>query len=325
VIELRHLEIETDGVTLHVVEAGPPDGPPILLSHGFPDFWYTWRHQIPVLAAAGYHVLCPDQRGYGDSDVPEAVGAYNIHRLTDDLLGVLDHFHLERAVFVGHDWGALIVWAMARLHPARTGAICAMSVPLFSPSIPPLEHFRAHGGTSHYVVQLQELGFENTLVAAADGDVRSFFRGMLTSRPDALPSVDGTARAKPSRAPLPRWLTEEDLAYYAAQFGRTGLFGGVSYYRNLDGYWRATRERPYTDMSMPILFMTGELDSVHRSPWNAVDGVPDGTDAVDAMRRVLPDLRGAVFVEGAAHWNQQERADETNRALLSFVSEVSPT
>jgi pimeloyl-ACP methyl ester carboxylesterase len=326
--ELRHHQVMAGGVELHVVEAGPASGPPIVLSHGFPELWYSWRFQIPALADAGYHVICPDQRGYGDSTVLPNVGDYGIEHLTGDLVGLLDHFGHDRAVFVGHDWGALIVWGMARLHPQRASAICAMSVPLFAPADPPLEHFTKAGGTDFYVVQFQRLGFEGDFVEMFGGP-QAFFRTLLaTPMPtEEVGTLDGAAsdaRQNQSALPLPGWLTEEDLTYYEEKFDKTGLFGGMSYYRNLDANWRLMKDIPYESMSMPILFITGSLDFVYTSPWNAIVGVEPETTAIDAMERVLPDFRGSVFIEGAGHWNQQENADETNAALLRFLSEVSP-
>jgi pimeloyl-ACP methyl ester carboxylesterase len=327
--ELRNHQVMTGGVELHVVDAGPASGPPIVLSHGFPEIWYSWRFQIGALADAGYHVICPDQRGYGDSRVLPNVEDYGIEHLTGDLLGLLDHFGHEHAVFVGHDWGALIVWGMARLHPGRASAICAMSVPLFAPAEPPLEHFTKTAGADFYVIRFQRLGFEGEFLKMFGG-TRAMFRTILATPLEPTEDV-GKLDGKPAEArrnqpplPLPAWLTEDDLTYYEEKFEKTGLFGGISYYRNLDANWRLLNDIPYESMSMPILFMAGSLDFVYTSPWNAVAGVEPGTSAIDAMIRVLPDFRGAVFIEGAGHWNQQEKPDDTNAALLRFLSEVSP-
>src|SRR3546814_7964880 len=119
--------VATNGIELNVVEAG--DGFPVVLAHGFPELSYSWRHQVPALADAGYKVICPDQRGYGKSDRPDAIADYDIHHLTDDLLGLLDEAGHEKAVFVGHDWGSMVVWQMALLHPERVAGVMGMSVP----------------------------------------------------------------------------------------------------------------------------------------------------------------------------------------------------
>jgi pimeloyl-ACP methyl ester carboxylesterase len=322
--ELRHHQVQTNGVELHVVEAGPLGGPPIVLAHGFPELWYSWRFQIGILADAGYHVICPDQRGYGDSTVLSNIEDYGIAPLTGDLLGLLDHFGHDQAVFVGHDWGAIIAWGMAQLHPRRAQAICAMSVPLFAPSDPPLEHFAKVGGPDFYVIHFQRPGFEQELLEA-QGGIDAMFRGLARPPEDLEEVVRDPTIATPNRSlPLPAWLTEDDITYYAEKFEKTGLFGGMSYYRNLDANWRLLKDISYGSMAMPILFMSGALDFVPTSPWNAVAGVEAGTSAVDAMTQVLPDFRGAVFIEGAGHWVQQEKADATNEALLRFLSEVSP-
>jgi pimeloyl-ACP methyl ester carboxylesterase len=321
---LRHHQVTTDSAELHVVEAGPPGGPPVVLAHGFPELWYSWRYQIGPLADAGYHVICPDQRGYGDSTVLPNVEDYGIGHLTDDLLSLLDHFGHEQAVFVGHDWGALIVWGMAKLHPERAHAICAMSVPLFAPADPPLEHFAKAGGTDFYVIHFQRPGFEQDFLEA-QGGTHALFRGLAIPPEDLEKFAKDPAGLVPNQSlPLPAWLTEDDVNYYAGKFEKTGLFGGMSYYRNVDANWRLLKDIPYETMSMPILFMSGSLDFVYTSPWNAVAGVAPGTGAVEAMLQVVPDFRGAVFIEGAGHWNQQEKADDTNAALLRFLAEVSP-
>jgi pimeloyl-ACP methyl ester carboxylesterase len=327
-VELKHQLVVVNGATLHVVEAGPASGPPVMLSHGFPDIWYTWRYQIPELADAGYHVICPDQRGYGESECFDTVEAYGIQHLTGDLLGLLDYFGHEQAVFVGHDWGALIVWGIARLHPGRAKAVLAMSVPLFSPPDPPIEHFTKAAGSDYYVVHLQQPGAENDLGRTWGGDLRAMFRQVLVTPPPATPTIgqnpaSGSPPASPS-SELPPWLSRADLDYYAERFTKTGFFGGAGYYRNLDANWRLMRDIPYDVMTMPIRFMTGTEDFVYNSPWNAVAGISDATPAIDAMAQALPDFRGAVFIEGAAHWNQQENAPDTNAALLAFLDEVSP-
>lgn len=319
--ELRHHQLEVNDIRLHVVEAGPRSGPAVVLAHGFPELWYSWRHQIPALADAGYHVICPDQRGYGDSDRPDRVEDYGIRHLTGDLLGLLDAFGHDDAVFVGHDWGALICWGMARLHPARVTAVCAMSVPLFSPADPPVEHFITSAGSGFYVVAFQEPGYE----AAMEANPRETMRWTLTAPPPDTSCADTgetPAGLTPPPETLPEWLTEADLDYYAAAFEKSGFFGGVCYYRNLDDNWRLMKDVPYEAMSMPVLFMSGSLDWVHTSPWGAVAGTE--LTGVAAMEQVLPDFRGAVFIEGADHWNLEQNAADTNAALLRFLGDVSP-
>jgi pimeloyl-ACP methyl ester carboxylesterase len=321
--DLKHRTIATNGIQLHVVEAGLSSGEPVVLCHGFPELWYSWRHQIPALADAGYHVIAPDQRGYGESDKPVHVDDYGIGQLTGDLLGLLDEFGHDEAVFVGHDWGALITWGMARLHPARVRAMCAMSVPLFSPELAPVEHFTKSAGEGFYVVQFQQPGAEAGMAA----DPRATFRAILGTPPAEASTAGKTlpaeAQAPPPVAQLPAWLTEDDIDYFASAFEKGGFFGPVSYYRNLDANWLATKDIPYEVMSMPILFMTGSEDWVHTSPWGGVAGTK--LTGIEAMRELLPDFRGTVLIEGAGHWNQQEKAAATTAALLEFLAGATST
>ena len=270
-------------------------------------------------------MICPDQRGDGDSTVPPNVEDYGIGHLTDDLLDLLDQFDHDQAVFVGHDWGALIVWGMAQLHPRRARAICAMKRPPLRPSRPARRAFRKGRRTGLLRASTSSARGLNKSSSTRGWYPTAMFRGLATP-PEDLEQVTrdpgGTSRTR--AVPLPAWLTEDDVNYYAEKFEKTGLFGGMSYYRNLDANWRLLKDIPYKSISMPVLFMTGRRDSVYTSPWNAVAGVEPGTSAVDAMTQVLPNFRGAVLIEGAGHWNQQEKADDTNRALLRFLSEVSP-
>lgn len=295
--------IDTNGIRLHVAEAGPAGGVPVVLVHGFPELGYSWRHQVPVLAEAGYHVIVPDQRGYGGSDRPARVEDYGIDELTADLLGLLDHYGLQDAVFVGHDWGALVCWGMARLHPDRIRAMLAMSVPLFSPDKPPIEHFRRTAGEDFYVVKVQQPGVEDAL----GRDAHAMMRGAFAQGDQALPD----------------WITQVEVDHYGDTFARTGFFGPVNYYRNLDADWRLMKDIPYSAMSMPIAFMTGTEDWVYTSPWGSVAG----TDAtgIEAMAQVLPDFRGTTYIYGAGHWNQQQEPEQTSRGLLEFLGQVGST
>src|SRR5713101_3793178 len=317
---VTHRRVATNGIELHVAECGPADGRPVVLCHGFPELWYSWRHQLPVLAAAGYRAIAPDLRGYGDCDHPDRVEDYGIGPLAADLLGLVDELGANNPIFVGHDWGALIVWDLARLHPERVSAMCAMSVPLFAPPAPPTEMFeRLFKDQFFYILYFQEVGPAEEELAR---DPRVTMRRMLWS-------ISGAAlagRESPLAAPRPRegtgfldtladppdqlpdWLTEEDVDYYAASFRRSGFFGPVSYYRNLDANWQGTKDIPIDTISMPSCFIGGALDPV----------IGRSRAGIKIMEE-LPDFRGATLIEGAGHWNQQEKADETNAALLEFL------
>ena len=318
--DVTHEQIPTNGIHLHVAVAGPEDGPPVVLCHGFPELWYSWRHQLAALADAGYRAMAPDLRGYGASSRPGEVADYGSDKLTGDLAGLLDHYGYEQAAFVGHDWGAMLVWEMGRLRPERVASICNMSVPYSSSPAAPTEIFEViFEGKFFYMLYFQPVG---PAEAEFEADPRRFLRTMLYAAggegmagADLLPDVprEGTRFMDilpPAPEVLPAWLTEADVDVYAAAFEESGFFGPVSFYRNMDANWERSKDIPASVYTMPTAFITGSLD-----PVNAM--MPG---AAEAMAEVLPDFRGGTLVDGAGHWVQQERPAETNAALLEFLA-----
>ena len=295
---LRHGRLSTNGIELHVAEQG--DGRPVVLCHGFPEFWYSWRHQLPALADAGWRVLAPDMRGYGDSSRPAEVDAYDVLTLCDDMVGLLDALGEERAIFVGHDWGATVVWQLAVARPERVEAVVGMSVPFVPrPPAPPIEILRRRLGEEFYVVWLQEPGVADEALAR---DVRR----TLTAR--EVWTAEWAARD--DQAPRPRFMTEEDLRVYVEAFERTGFGGGLNWYRNLDRNWELTERFAERRVEQPALFITGSRDPVR------LFMPPEG------MEGWVTDLRDTVVIEGAGHWVQQERPEEVNDALLGFLERI---
>ncbi len=321
--DIVHEQIPTNGIELHVAVAGPADGRPVVLCHGFPELWYSWRHQLGALGDAGYRAFAPDLRGYGGSSHPRDVAAYGSDQLTADLCGLLDHYGYESAVFSGHDWGSMVVWELGRLHPERAAAICNMSVPYSQAPGPPTEVFRhLFGDAFFYMLYFQDVG---PAEAEFDEDPRRFVRTMLYSagaegmaNPDPLVPNAPAAGTRfldiltPPPDVLPAWLTEHDVDVYTSGLRQGGLFGPVSFYRNLDANWERSKDMPASRYSMPTGFITGSLDPVNLM-------MPG---AVEAMADVLPDFRGATVIDGAGHWVQQEKPAETNAALLSFLASV---
>jgi pimeloyl-ACP methyl ester carboxylesterase len=315
---IRERTVETNGVTLRVTEAG--EGPPVVLAHGFPELAYSWRHQIPALAAAGYHVIAPDQRGYGGSTRPDAVEDYDIAHLTGDLLGLLDDVGEDRAVFVGHDWGSLVVWQLALLAPERVAGVVGMSVP-FVPraAMPPVQLMRmVFADTFFYIVYFQEPGVADAELAADPAATMTRLLAGLTLPEEAAfestglaaPDGRGFVDRLPEPKGLPGWLTQAELDHYIAEFARTGFTGGINWYRNMDRNWELTPQLDGAHVSVPSLFIGGTRDPV------LVMTPPD------APLQFLDDHRGNVLVEGAGHWVQQERPDEVNAALVDFLGQV---
>lgn len=322
--QITHEQIPANGITLHVACAGPVDGEPVVLCHGFPELWYSWRHQVDALANAGYRALALDMRGYGLSSRPQGdVAEYGSDRLTADLCGLLDHYGYDQAHFVGHDWGAIVLWEMAKLHPSRMRSLYNMSVPLMQAPAPPVGLFdHIFAGKFFYIVYFQEVGVAEKEL---ESDPRLFLRTMLYSVSGEGMS-DGSPRPTLARegttmleslgvAPehLPQWLSEGDVNLYALAFADGGFFGPLSYYRNLDANWERSHDIPATTISMPVGFLTGSLDPVKAM-------TPGGEEA---MAKVLPDYRGVTVIEGAGHWVQQERPQETTAALLTFLRSLS--
>jgi pimeloyl-ACP methyl ester carboxylesterase len=309
---------------MQVAEAG--EGPLVLLCHGFPELAHSWRHQVPALAEAGYRAVAPDQRGYGGTDAPEPVEAYTILHLVGDLVGLLDHYREERAVVVGHDWGALVAWAAATIRPERFRAVCGMSVP-YVPRMPvrPTDMMKAMAGDRFfYMLYFQEPG---PAEAELEADVRTTLRRILFSASGSVPADHAFRTDLPRSAgfldamiepeKLPEWLPEADLDVYVEAFRRTGFRGGLNWYRNLDRNWELMAPWVGAKVSVPALFVGGARDLVVTGP----PGGP-GNPMMTAMPSFVPDLRGTVLVEGAGHWNQQEKPEETNRALLEFLASL---
>jgi pimeloyl-ACP methyl ester carboxylesterase len=291
--------VTANGIELNVVEQG--EGPLVVLCHGFPELAYSWRHQLPALAQAGYRVLAPDMRGFGGSSAPAEIEAYDVVTLCEDMNGLLDWAGEQSAMFVGHDWGANVTWWMSVLHPERVRAVAGLSVP-FVPRAPaaPMPIMRRHLGEDFYIVWFQQPGVAD---AALAGDVR---RTLTTSRQWTAQWAEEDG---PAREPPP-WMSEDELKVYVEAFERTGFTGGLNWYRNIDRNWELTASVGERRIEQPALFLTGELDPVRRF-------MP-----AEAMNGWVTDLRAEIVVPGAGHWVQQQEPDAVNAALLGFLSGV---
>ncbi|WP_204080896.1 alpha/beta fold hydrolase [Mycobacterium riyadhense] len=311
--------VDTNGLQLHVIEAGDRGAPVVILAHGFPELAYSWRHQIPALAEAGYHVLAPDQRGYGGSSCPEAIEAYNIHELTADMVGLLDHVGAERAVWIGHDWGAIVVWNAPLLHPDRVAGVAALSVPVVPrPRTPPTQALRDRFGENFfYILYFQEPGVAD---AELSRDPARTMRRMIGGlqlpgdRSAALrmlaPGPEGFIDRLPEPPGLPDWISQDELDHYISEFTRTGFTGGLNWYRNFDRNWETTAELNGATISVPCLFIGGTADPVLTFTRR------------DRAAEVITGPYREVMIDGAGHWLQQERPDEVNAALIEFLRTV---
>ncbi len=311
--------VDTNGVRLRVWEAGRRGDPLVLLAHGFPELAYSWRHQIPVLAAAGYHILAPDQRGYGGSSRPESVDDYDIVALTGDLVGLIDEVGAERATVVGHDWGSIIAWHMPLMHPDRVAAVAGLSgPPVPRPRRPPTVLWRSKFGANFFYI----LYFQQPGVADADlgRDPATTMRRILAAPSPwneqqvalmSRPGPQGYVERLLEPRTLPSWLNQVELDYYIEQFTRTGFTGALNWYRNFDRNWELTADTAATTISVPALFLIGDSDPVLSFA------------ATDRYEEVVSGPYRQVIIKGAGHCIQQERPGEVNAALLDLLSKVA--
>jgi pimeloyl-ACP methyl ester carboxylesterase len=289
--------IAANGIELNVIEDG--EGPLVVLCHGFPELAYSWRHQIPALAGAGFRVVAPDMRGFGRSSAPREIESYDVVTLCADMTGLLDDLGEQSAIFVGHDWGANVVWQLALQQPQRVRAVAGLSVP-FVPRAPaaPIPIMRRHLGEDFYIVWFQEPDVADTALAQ---DVR---RTLTTSRQWTADwaEEDGGRREPPA------WLSEQELDVYVEAFERTGFTGGLNWYRNIDRNWELSEPFAERRIEQPAMFLTGGLDPVRNF-------MP-----AEAMNGWVTDLRAEIVVDGAGHWVQQQAPEAVNAALLEFIA-----
>jgi pimeloyl-ACP methyl ester carboxylesterase len=317
---LAALRIDANGIRLHFAEMG--EGPLVVLCHGFPECWYSWRHQLAALAAAGFHAVAPDMRGYGQSDRPEAVDQFTLLHLIGDMVGVLDALGAEQAVIAGHDWGAPVAWYAALLRPDRFRAVIALSVPYASSRRPvaPTSVMPRSEDALFYQLYFQQPGVAE---AELERDVRQTFVKVLASAPPLTPAngivgmvprTGGFLTLRPTPVSLPAWLNETDLNFYVNEFERTGFRGGLNWYRNIDRNWELLSPYAGAKVTVPALYVAGDRDGVVYF---------QGMDRVIAnLANDVPRLRGKIMLPGCGHWTQQERASEVNAAMIDFLRQL---
>jgi pimeloyl-ACP methyl ester carboxylesterase len=307
--------IPLNGIEMFLLEQG--QGPLVVLCHGWPELSYSWRHQIPALAAAGFHVVAPDMRGFGKTSAPADIAAYTIFDTVGDIVALIAALGEKQAVVIGHDWGAPVAWHCAMFRPDIFTGVAGLSVPPPARGRGrPLETLRQNGISNFYWQYFQKPGVAE---AEFERDVAATMRATLAGRrlssdPNkALFIEDGKGFLDDldvSR-PLPKWLTEADLAHFTEAYRQSGFRGGLNWYRNLDRNWELTAPWQDAQIRQPALFVAGSKDAV-------ITGLIGAKRLAD-MERVLTDLKGKIILEGAGHWVQQERPDEVNAALLDFL------
>jgi pimeloyl-ACP methyl ester carboxylesterase len=309
--------VETNGIRMHLAEEG--DGPLVVLCHGFPESWYSWRHQLRALAAAGFHAVAPDMRGYGRTDRPDAIDAYTLLHLVGDMIGLLDTLGAETAVIAGHDWGAPVAWHAALLRPDRFRGVIGLSVP-YRPRGPvrPTTAMPQGDDALFYQLYFQTPGLAE---AELERDVRLTTRSVLYSGSGDAP-VDAAAIAMVPRsggflsgmrnpASLPPWLAEADVDFYAGEFERGGYRGGLNWYRNMDRNWELMAPFAGARVAIPALYLVGDRDLVLH--FRGMDQL------VANLSSFVPKLQETILLPGCGHWTQQERASEVNAAMIDFL------
>lgn len=340
-----HRQIDCRGTRIHAVEQG--SGPLVILVHGFPESWYSWRHQIPVLAEAGYKVVAIDQRGFGRSSKFRVNSAYRIDQVVADIEALVDAYGERQAVVVGHDWGAPVAWTFAWLHPHRCRGVVGMSVPFagrgliglpgcpFGEIRPRDYHIELAGpGRTFYQDYFSE---QDEIINEIEEDLRKWFLGLtytVSGEAAAAAVAAGGVPADPVEAlrygplcmadgarlsdafvypeTMPGWFTDEDLDFYVGEFERAGFSGGLAFYHNVDAGWKVLEGAADHPLTPPSMFIGGEFDVA--TAW--------GAQAIERAEEKMPDYRGSHIIPSAGHWIQQESPAETNRLLLEFLAQL---
>ncbi|MEU8568424.1 alpha/beta hydrolase [Streptomyces pathocidini] len=323
---VTHHYADVNGIRLHYAEQG--EGPLVVLLHGYIECWYSWHRQFGPLAEAGYRVVAPDLRGVGRSEAPKDVEQYTLLHRTGDVVGLINALGQERAVVVGHDFGAPVAWATALVRPDLVRGVAGMSVP---PSMTPLHIGETHPfaaaraafGDDFYWLYILRPGVAD---AELDADLHRTFRNQLyrgagenprNNPPTPWTVLRDTGLIEPVDDPdeLPAWLTEDDIDTFAAEYETNGFTGSLNWYRNIDRDWELMA--PWSDAAIqpPSLFISGDRDRV-----SAIGG--NVARVLDELPAYLPDLRGTLVLPGCGHWTQMERPTEVNAALLEFLAEL---
>jgi epoxide hydrolase A/B len=316
--EIKHHFVNTNGIRMHVAESG--DGFPVVMCHGFPEIWYSWRHQIKALAEAGFRAIAPDQRGYGETDCPQPVEAYAQKQIVADIAGMLDALAIRKCVIVGHDWGGMTAWNAPLMYPERIERVIGINTP-FIPRAPirPTDAMRAMAGDGfHYILYFQTPGVaEAELERDVARSLRGFYRDPVQADPETIrktvPGVFGPKGGglldRFADGPHGKFLSDADFQVFVKAFTKTGFRGGLNWYRNIDRNWEDSPTLPQR-VEQPALMITAELDVVLRP------------EMAEGMTNWVPNPRKTVLVKGSGHWTQQEKPAEVNAAMLEFLADL---
>ena len=327
--EFEHKFVQTNGIRMHLHETGG-NGFPVVFCHGFPELWYSWRHQLRALGKAGFRAIAPDQRGYGETDAPQPLEGYAQRNLVADIVGMLDALRIDKCVIVGHDWGGMVAWNAAMMAPDRIARVVGVNTP-FMPradegfglsggeATKPTDVMRKMAGDGfHYILYFQTPGVaEAELEKDVRRSLRGFYQGpvqidvkeIAKTVPGVFGPKGGGLLDRFADRPHGKFLTTEDFEVFVKAFERTGFRGGLNWYRNIDRNWEESASLEQK-VNQPALMITAELDVVLRP------------EMAEGMEKYVPNLRKTVLVTGSGHWTQQEKPAEVNAALLDFLSDL---
>ncbi|XP_010544298.1 PREDICTED: bifunctional epoxide hydrolase 2-like [Tarenaya hassleriana] len=321
---VEHRMVRGIGGYIHLAVKGPDDGAVVLLIHGFPELWYSWRHQISGLAALGFRAVALDLRGYGDSQAPPEISSYSAMQVVGDLVAVISAVTAsddEKVFVVGHDWGAVMAWYLCLFRPDKVKALVNLSVPFTlkptdpSPAVKPVEMLRAFYGDDYYISRFQEPGaIEAEFAEVGTERVLKRFFTFRTPGPLIIPEDKSFWGHPDTPIPLPSWLSEEDVRYYVSKFEKTGFSGAVNFYRNLDRNYELLGPWIGSKITVPTKFIVGDLDLVYHRP-----GMKEYINGPQ-FKEDVPLLEPPVIMEGVAHWINQEKPDEILHHITDFIN-----
>ncbi|CAK8544599.1 unnamed protein product [Lathyrus sativus] len=313
---IEHRTVEVNGIKMHIAEKGK-EGPVVLFLHGFPELWYSWRHQIAALASLGYRAVAPDLRGYGDTDAPASVTSYTVFHIVGDIVALIDLLGVEQVFLVAHDWGAVMGWYLCMIRPERVKAFVCLSVPFLRrhPKIRTVDGMHAAYGDDYYICRFQEPGKMEAEMAEVGAAyvLKNIFTTRKTGPPIFPKGEYGTGFNPNVPDTLPPWLTEDDLAYYVSKFEKTGFTGGLNYYRNFNQNWELLAPWNGVKIKVPVKFITGDLDMAY-TMLNLKEYIHGGDFKED-----VPNLQEVIVQKGVAHFNNQETAEEIANHIYEFI------
>lgn len=312
--KIEHRTVSVNTITIHIAQIGEPTKGTILFLHGFPELWYSWRHQLLSLSSAGYRAVAPDLRGYGDSHAPPSAAAYTAFHVIGDLVALLDLLSVDQVFLVGHDWGAVIAWNFSLIRPDRVKALVNLSVPYMprNPKMKPTHGFRLAFGDDFYICRFQEPGdIEEEFASIDTARILKQFFASNDSQPPCIPK-GRLARSAEKPITLPPWLSEDDINYYAEKFKQKGFTGGLNYYRALDLTWELMAPWTGLQIKVPVKFIIGDQDISYNFP-NTKDYIHKG-----GFKRDVPLLEDVVIMAGVAHFINQEKPEEVSKHIQQF-------